>query len=145
MGLFRGKKKRQEVVLYTYPKLVFTWLLILAGFAFWFVAGWQIIQPEALGWIYGIILILTLITVSIDVDRNAAAFWAVVIVACWVIVLYLRDVKALTIFALIYTFFCRSRRYLLQGLRYTSQYSTDHSILHHAVLDTSQQQMANHS
>lgn len=99
----RKQLHEHEVVFYTYPKLLFVWPLILSGFLFWFLGKWS--DPETLAWIWGIVLILTTLTIGIDLNRNVAAFWFVVIGLCWLSIIYLRDVKGFTIFGTIYRFF----------------------------------------
>lgn len=45
------------------------------------------------------------LTVGIDLNRNAAAFWLVTIVAIWMLGLWLRNAKGITIFGEICNFF----------------------------------------
>jgi hypothetical protein len=98
-----------EVVFVTYPKLLFVWPIILAGFVLWPLAGW--LSPEApnasegLGWIYIFITGLVLLTLGVDVDRNQAVFWIVLIIACWIGGRWLADVKGFTLFGNIYNWF----------------------------------------
>ncbi len=128
-----------EVTFVAYPKLLFTWPLILAGFLFWFIgepvtpsaatapptAGAAQVQAQQtgespspvtsrpvvskrlgwLGWIYLWIAIIVLLTLGVDVDRNTAAFWILLVVAIWVLGLWLRDVKGFTLFGDIYRWF----------------------------------------
>ena len=62
-------------------------------------------QHEVLGWIYLIVVFMVILTLSIDVERNYAAFLLVSFLAVWLLGLWLRDVKHLTIVGDIYRFF----------------------------------------
>jgi len=98
-----------EVNFVTYPKLLFVWPLILAGFLFWPLAGW--FSPESpngsetLGWTYAVILLLVMLTLGVDVDRNQAVFWVVLLLAIWIGGKWLADVKGFTLFGNIYNWF----------------------------------------
>lgn len=75
----RRQRKTHEVVFHTYPKLVFAWPLIVMGLIFYpfTAAGAQ----EALGWAYLFTAVVVILTVSVDVERNYAAFWVVIFLA----------------------------------------------------------------
>ncbi len=67
-----------EVTFHSYPKLIYAWPLIVAGIAFWFLPGslsdaWE----AALGWAYLFLVLVTLTTLAIDLERNYAFVWAV--------------------------------------------------------------------
>ncbi len=94
-----------EVVFYTYPKLLFAWLLILMGYALWPVDKWGWASPETLAWVWGITLLVTMLTLGVDIGRNHAAFWIVLIAAVWILIYWLRDVKGVTFFSKIWRFF----------------------------------------
>jgi hypothetical protein len=98
------RRAPDEVVLHSYPKLVFSWLLILLGFVLFPVSKWEWIDAETLGWIYGVVLVVTLMTIGIDVNRNAMFFWIAVVAAAWFLGLWLRDVKGVTFFGNFYRF-----------------------------------------
>ena len=110
MALFTRKSKKNSalpnaVIFYAYPKLLFAWPLILLGYVLWIFGSPTSTHLEGLAWIWGIVLILTLITLGIDIGRNAMAFWLVSVVAIWILGLYLRDVQRITIFGDIYQYF----------------------------------------
>ena len=94
-----------EIVFYTYPKLIFVWPVILTGFLFWLLGRWEWSNPEILAWAWAITLFLTMLTMGVDLSRNVAVFWGVVVIAIWLAVIYLRDVSGLTVFRSIYDFF----------------------------------------
>lgn len=128
-----SKSHVHEVNFITYPKLLFTWPLLLAGFLLFFPAGWaepvdaepaarvehatetvpatQAASPrhspqlETIGWIYLAVLFLVLLTLGVDVDRNQAVFWVVVILLFWIGGRYLAEVKGFTLFGNIYNWF----------------------------------------
>lgn len=95
-----------QVTFVSYPKLLFTWPLILAGFVMYPLAG--ALHPDllsTLGWIYIIIAVLVTMTLGVDVHRNQAAFWVILAFAIWILGLWLQDVKGITVFGNIYRFF----------------------------------------
>jgi hypothetical protein len=98
------EKRKHEVVFYTYPKLLFCWPVILMGFLLWMFDRWQWADPETLAWIWGITLIVVIITMGIDINRNLTIFWLVVIGGFWILILWLRDVKSVRLFSNIYHF-----------------------------------------
>ncbi len=60
---------------------------------------------EVLGWIYIWIAVLVLLTLSIDVGRNQAVFWVVLVGAIWALGLWLHDAKGFTVFGDIHRWF----------------------------------------
>jgi hypothetical protein len=124
----RAEKQVDQITFVTYPKLLFIWPIVLAGFVFYPLAyvgapppaasatAAQVAGPaptsapvshrlEVLGWIYIWLVVLVLLTLGIDVDRNMAAFWVVVVVGLYVLGLWLRDVHGFTLFGNIYRWF----------------------------------------
>ncbi|MBN1845257.1 MAG: hypothetical protein JW810_06205 [Sedimentisphaerales bacterium] len=99
------ERRKHEVVFYTYPKFIFCWPLIVMGYALWFLDRWQVVHPEILAWIWGITLLIVLVTVGFDLNRNMTIFWVVLLVAFWLLVVWLRDAKSITIFSRIYRLF----------------------------------------
>jgi hypothetical protein len=124
----RVEKDVHEINFVTYPKLLFIWPVVLAGFVFYPLASEHPALPpasatiaqlsgqtptsapvshnlEVLGWIYLWVVVLVLLTLGIDVDRNMAVFWIVVVVGLYVLGLWLRDVHGFTLFGNIYRWF----------------------------------------
>ena len=131
------EKAVHQVVFVSYPKLLFIWPLILAGFVFWPLGrpatapasaaagtqttGQSALEPgaqlatqparaavhrlEILGWLYLWIAVLVGLTVGVDVGRNQAAFWVLLVAALYVLGIWLRDVKGFTLFGDIYRWF----------------------------------------
>jgi hypothetical protein len=139
------------VVFHTYPKLIFAWPLIVAGFLFWLLAvgaagaaATGAAQPdtgavttaaaeaptdtaltpatapaagaaatpagvsnrlEILGWLYILILLVVLLTLGIDIERNHAVFWLVVFIAFFFLGKWLADAKHFTFFGDIYAWY----------------------------------------
>jgi len=97
--------RKHEAVFYTYPKFLFCWPLIVLGPLLALAGRWHWASGETLAWIYGIALIVVLVTLGFDLNRNYAVFWLVLIAGAWVGILWLRDVKSVRIFSRIYQFF----------------------------------------
>ncbi len=136
-----------EIRFVSYPKLLFIWPMIVAGFLFYFAGGFAkpspttpegVAQPpnqaaagidaanggtgaataelqpepmshsgllETLGWLYIFIVLLVVLTLGVDVDRNQAVFWVVLFGLFWILGLWLRDVKSITLFGNVYNWF----------------------------------------
>jgi len=104
----RGEQGKavHEVTFVSFPKLLFVWPIILAGIVLWPVAGWLNEGAlETVGWVYLLLMVLVLLTLGVDVGRNQAVFWLVVIAAVWLLGRYLQDVKGFTLFGNIYAWF----------------------------------------
>lgn len=97
--------RRHEVTFYTYPKYIFCWPLIAIGFLLWPFAHYNWIGAEPLAWIWGMTLLLVIVTMGLDLNRNYSIFWLVVIAALWLLTLWLGE-KGVTLFTDIYHFFC---------------------------------------
>ncbi|MEM8782872.1 MAG: hypothetical protein AAGE65_08430 [Planctomycetota bacterium] len=69
------KPPPSAVVFHSYPKLLYAWPLIACGVLFYFL-------PESwsgfLGWTYLFITLVTLTTLSIDLERNFAFVWTLI-------------------------------------------------------------------
>lgn len=98
------KKELYEVVFYTYPKLIFTWPLIAMGFLLWPAAHWGWVDAEILAWIWGATVLLVVITMGVDMNRNYTIFALVIVVAFWLLVVVM-NLKGFTLFRRIYHFF----------------------------------------
>ena len=96
-------KPRHEITFYTYPKFLFVWPLIAVGFLLWPFAHYGV-SSETLAWVYGVTLVLVIVTMGLDLSRNYAVFWLVVVVALWMMILWLGG-KGVTLFDDIYRFF----------------------------------------
>ena len=101
----RKERMRHEVLFFTYPKFLFCWPLLLIGFVLWGFDYWNWADKETMAWIWGITLIVVLVTVGFDLNRNFTIFWLVLIGGIWFLVMWLRDVKSVRIFSDIYDFF----------------------------------------
>lgn len=60
---------------------------------------------EWIGWLYLWTIVLVVLTLGIDVDRNRAAFFIVLLGGSYVLGLWLRDVQGFTFFGQLYTWF----------------------------------------
>ncbi len=99
------KKNPNEICFHSFPQLVFTWPLILAGFLFYGLDAANLIQPATLGWIYGWVFVVTILTLGVDQDRNHFAFWLVVIALIVVVIMYIELARHVVIIGHIHHFF----------------------------------------
>jgi hypothetical protein len=105
----RGRSAEvHEVTFVAYPKLLFVWPLILMGLVFWPIAHWggnSDALLSTLGWIYVLVTVFVVLTLGVDVDRNQAVFWVVLLLALWLLGLVLKDRAGITVFGNLYRFF----------------------------------------
>ena len=101
----RKERPLHEVKFYTYPKFIFCWPLIVIGFLLWGLDSWTAANNETLAWIWGITLLIVLVTIGFDLNRNFTIFWLALIGLAWFLIAWLRDVKSVRIFSDIYRFF----------------------------------------
>lgn len=103
--VFGTRQTKNEVVIYPYPKLLFSWPMIGVGITYWLTSKYPAINLQNMSWTYGIIIVVTCLTMSIDLNRNYTAFWASICLGLWWLGMWLRDVKHLSIFGWPYRFF----------------------------------------
>lgn len=77
----RAKPPITQVVFHTYPKLLFIWPVIAAGFLLWPMVTWWEMDTEVIGWVYLLTVTLVILTIGIDLERDHAVFWFVVFLA----------------------------------------------------------------
>jgi hypothetical protein len=94
-----------EVVFHTYPKLLFIWPIIVAGFLFWPLGGWEWVDQESLGWVYLITSAVVILTIGVDIERNHAAFWLAIIGVFFFLGLWLSEKTGFTFFGNLFNFF----------------------------------------
>ncbi|MBI5864665.1 MAG: hypothetical protein HZB38_09180, partial [Planctomycetes bacterium] len=97
-----------EVTFIGYPKLMFIWPLIAIGLLLWPFgppSAEHSAQLEVLGWVYITVLGLVLLTMGVDVNRNQAVFWIVLIFALWILGAYLNAVRNIPLFGWIFNWF----------------------------------------
>ena len=92
----RKERQSREVVFHTYPKLVFAYPLILLGLVFWPITTPGTAEP--LGWVYLIVSVIVIMTVSVDVERNYAAFWLVLFLAVFLGLMLIADKTRVPLF-----------------------------------------------
>lgn len=95
---------KHEVVFYTYPKFIFSWPLMVMGYLLW-ILDRSGVNSEVLAWVWGVTLVVVLVTVGFDLSRNFTIFWLVLIAGCGFMIVWMRDVKSVTLFSRIYDFF----------------------------------------
>ncbi len=97
------RKKIDSVVFYTYPKLIFAWPVVILGPLLWLLTGAGG-NEEVIGWAYLIVLSLVILTLSVDIERNHAAFWAVAMAMFFFLGKWLSEAKGFTLFGDVYNF-----------------------------------------
>ena len=104
-----AKHGPDSVVFHEYPKLIFAWPIILAGLLFYFIAGSEPSRnmAEGLGWIYLVTTLVVIMTLGVDLERNHAIFWLVVVLLFYFLGKWLADAKGFTFFGEIYGYFAR--------------------------------------
>jgi hypothetical protein len=102
-----GKTARavHEVVFHTYPKLLFIWPIIAAGFLFWPIANPQWVNLESLGWVYLLVCVVVILTIGVDIERNHAVFWLAAFGMFFFLGLWLSEKSGFTLFGNIFNFF----------------------------------------
>lgn len=98
-------KHVHEVVFHTYPKLLFIWPIIVAGFLFWLPGGWEWVNNESLGWVYLLTCVIVILTIGVDIERNHAVFWLVAFGLFFFLGLWLSEKSGFTLFGNIFNFF----------------------------------------
>ena len=98
-----GKSKKSSVTFHTYPKLLFAWPLLVAGPLFSFMVNDS--NVEMFGWIYLAIMVLVMLTLSVDIERNHAAVWLLIFAVFFFMGMWLDDAKGFTFFGNIYKWF----------------------------------------
>jgi hypothetical protein len=89
--------RKDSVIVHSYSPFIFTWPLILLGYLFYPLvnSGWM--QPATAGWIYATAMILVLLTMGIDINRNATIFWLVFVLGSWFGIILLSE-RGFTLF-----------------------------------------------
>jgi len=103
-------KSAEGLVFYSYPKLLFTWPLIVFGLLFYFLPGKWIDEggsSEVIGWAYVFITVLVILTIGVDIERNVAIFWIILFSLIFFLARWLADVKGFTLFGNIYHWFAQ--------------------------------------
>jgi hypothetical protein len=80
---------------------------MVLGYLFWLTDKFAVLSPKVEAWIYVITLVVVLLTMGIDVNRNMAVFWVVVIAALSFCVLWLRGAKGFVMFDQVGIFFAQ--------------------------------------
>lgn len=97
-----------EVRFTAYPKLLYIWPIILAGFLLYPLAGAAAdgsTFEAVLGWVYIMIIAFVILTLGVDVDRNSAIFLVVLTVAVWLGAFVLENFKDVPILSWVHDFF----------------------------------------
>ena len=100
-------KQAHEIVFYSYPKLIYSWPLLLLGPLFWFLAAPDANPAvlEVLGWVYLMAVVMVVLTIGVDFERNTSFFWIVVIALFILLGLWLKEKSGFTLFGNLFKFF----------------------------------------
>lgn len=109
-----------EVRFVSYPSLLYIWPIIAMGFLFYPLA-WEGALPT-LGWVYLLGCAFVLLALGVDVDRNQAAFWVVVLLLIWVGGMLLKEYQ-FSILGDLYNFFASL------GVKYDKHFGLAFSIV----------------
>ncbi len=120
----RGERAPDRVVLRSYWKFMFAWPIILLGYVFWFAERWGWASSQTLCWVWGITLIVVLVSMGLDMGRNMSVFWIVLVTLFWVSIKYSQKVLGWTVFSTVHRY--------LQGL--ASPYPRDGALFISIVL-----------
>jgi hypothetical protein len=101
----KGDRHAHEVVFHTYPKLLFIWPIIAAGFLLWPFGGWEWVNQESLGWVYLLVSVIVILTIGVDIERNHAVFWLAAFGMFFFLGLWLSEKSGFTLFGNIFNFF----------------------------------------
>ena len=102
----KRSERVSEVVFHTYPKLLYAWPLIVAGFVFWPLADGLGMHAELLGWAYLLVAFVVVLAISVDLERNHAFVWLLIFLIFFLLGAWLSDSGyAFTFFGNIYNFF----------------------------------------
>ncbi len=114
------------IVFYSYPKLLFIWPVLVYGLLFYFLPGSWIDEggsSEAIGWTYVFIMLIVILTIGVDIERNVAVFWGILFALLYFLSRWLADVKGFTLFGNIYNWFAN------MDLHYNREFGLALSIL----------------
>lgn len=93
------KKEPASAIIYSYPHLVYAWPVIVFGFLLAALQNMGWIGEGVAAWTYIGILCLVMLTMGVDLGRNASIFSLVFLVGGWFCILYLEVAKNVTFFA----------------------------------------------
>jgi hypothetical protein len=103
----RHEERVDRVSWTAHTKAVFLWPLVAAGYLFWAFDRSGLLGATTLGWLYIVVLTLVILAVTVDLSRNYAVFCVLCVVLIYVLGLWLRDAKGITVLGNIYNAFAR--------------------------------------
>ena len=94
------RRERSQVVIYSYPKYLYVWPLLLMAALFATMDKLHpVFSPVCEGWILLGTLVLVLMAIGFDLTRNLTISWGITIVAGVFCVLWLKDSKHVNLFS----------------------------------------------
>ena len=104
MAKHHNKQAPHAVTFYSYPKLLFCWPLIAIGLLFRLIPE-SLANLEVMGWFYLLTVVMVILAVGVDIERNTAVFWLVVFGFFYFLGLWFQEAKSFTFFGNIYNWF----------------------------------------
>ena len=132
-----SKQPKLVVKIYSYPKLLFLWPIIALGYAVWFFtapAAEHSNMLEVIGWLYVFAMLASILTVSIDLERNYSFMWLVIGLAVFFLLMWLG--KDVPVFGRIYDFFNGINVQYDRGLRLGIKHTFDLALYRYDCLVT---------
>jgi hypothetical protein len=88
-----------SIVVHAYPQFVFVWPVIVFGCLLAVLQRYEWVSQSAVAWTYIVIVCLVMITMGVDLGRNASIFCLVLFAGGWFAILWLHDVKDVMFFS----------------------------------------------
>ena len=93
----KRRKEKSEVVIYSYPKYLYIWPLLLLTVLFPLLG--DLVHQQVEGWVFLVTLLIVLMAIGFDLSRNLTISWGVTIIASVFIILWLKDAKNVLFFS----------------------------------------------
>lgn len=84
------KSNISEVVFHAYPKLILAWPLIVIPWILWALLGVGV-SEETLGWFYIATITFVVLAMGVDIERNHAFLWTVILALFSFVGLWLQE------------------------------------------------------
>ncbi|MFQ5500792.1 MAG: hypothetical protein ACE5EQ_00640 [Phycisphaerae bacterium] len=104
--VFRVKKEAGTPKVYftSFSTLMYLWPIMVVGWVGCWLHGWEWISPPVMGWIWITIVLIVLLCIGSDTDRNKTIVIFLVVALLWVCGLLLEEKKGIPILSNIYDF-----------------------------------------
>jgi len=104
--VFRVKKEAGTPKVYftSFSTLMYLWPIMVVGWVGCWLHGWEWISPPVMGWIWITIVLIVLLSIGSDTDRNKTIVILLVVALLWVCGLLLEEKKGIPILSHVYDF-----------------------------------------